>query len=86
MVKNPNSTVNQIDTSLADFDALIMTQFQLVAAIAEMPVTKLMKTCDFLKFYTLFFSGGIWLPLRKGVSLAVDPLERGQLISSLFLL
>lgn len=44
MVKNPNSTVNQIDTSLADFDALIMTQFQLVAAIAEMPVTKLMKT------------------------------------------
>ena len=45
-----------------------------------------MKTCDFLKFYTLFFSGGIWLPLRKGVSLAVDPLERGQLISLLFLL
>jgi len=44
MVKNPNSQVNQIDTSLADFDALIMTQFQLVAAIAEMPVTKLMKT------------------------------------------
>lgn len=44
MVKNPQSQVNQIDTSLADFDALIMTQFQLVAAIAEMPVTKLMKT------------------------------------------
>lgn len=37
-------------------------------------VTKLMKTCDFLKFYTLYFSGGIWLPLSKGVSLAVDPL------------
>lgn len=44
MVKNPENTVNQIDTSLADFDALIMSQFQLVAAIAEMPVTKLMKT------------------------------------------
>lgn len=33
-----------------------------------------MKTCDFLKFYTLYFSGGIWLPISKGVSLAVDPL------------
>lgn len=44
MVKNPNDTVAQIDTSLTDMDALIMTQFQLVAAIAEMPCTKLMKT------------------------------------------
>lgn len=44
MVKNPGDQVQQIDTSLADMDALIMTQFQLVAAIAEMPVTKLMKT------------------------------------------
>lgn len=44
LVKEKDSTVNQIDTSLTDFDALIMTQFQLVAAIAEMPVTKLMKT------------------------------------------
>ena len=44
MVKNPESNVSQIDTTLTDFDALIMTQFQLVAAIAEMPVTKLMKT------------------------------------------
>lgn len=44
MVKNPENSVSQIDTSLTDFDALIMTQFQLVAAVAEMPVTKLMKT------------------------------------------
>ena len=44
MVKDRDSSVSQIDTSLADFDALIMSQFQLVAAIAEMPVTKLMKT------------------------------------------
>lgn len=44
LVKDKDSTVSQIDTSLTDFDALIMTQFQLVAAIAEMPVTKLMKT------------------------------------------
>lgn len=44
MVKNPENSVSQIDTTLTDFDALIMTQFQLVAAIAEMPVTKLMKT------------------------------------------
>lgn len=44
MVKERGDSVSQIDTSLTDFDALIMTQFQLVAAIAEMPVTKLMKT------------------------------------------
>lgn len=44
MVKNPGDQVSQIDTTLTDMDSLIMTQFQLVAAIAEMPVTKLMKT------------------------------------------
>lgn len=42
--KNPGDQVNQIDTSLADFDALIMTQYQLVASIAGMPATKLLKT------------------------------------------
>jgi uncharacterized protein len=35
---------NQFDTSLADFDNLIMTQYQLVAAIAGVPSTKLMGT------------------------------------------
>lgn len=44
MVKNPGDAVQQIDTTLSDMDALIMTQYQLVAAIAEMPVTKLIKT------------------------------------------
>ena len=34
----------QFDTSLADFDALIMTQYQLVSAIAGVPATKLMGT------------------------------------------
>lgn len=42
--KNPDDQVQQIDTSLSDFDALVMTQYQLVAAIAEMPATKLLKT------------------------------------------
>ena len=36
--------VVQIDTSLADFDALIMTQYQLVASIANVPATKLFGT------------------------------------------
>lgn len=35
---------NQFDTSLADFDALIMTQYQLVAAVAGVPSTKLLGT------------------------------------------
>lgn len=43
-VKHPEDTVQQIDTSLSDFDALIMTQYQLVAAIAMMPAVRLLKT------------------------------------------
>jgi len=35
---------SQFDTSLADFDSLIMTQYQLVAAIAGVPATKLIGT------------------------------------------
>ena len=34
----------QFDTSLADFDALIMTQYQLVAAQSNVPATKLLGT------------------------------------------
>lgn len=34
----------QLDTSLADLDAAIMTQYQLVAAAARVPVTKLLGT------------------------------------------
>ena len=37
------SNMHQFDTSLTDFDQLIMTQYQLVASIAQMPVTKLLK-------------------------------------------
>lgn len=43
-IKNPGDTVNQIDTALNDFDSLIMSQYQLVASIAQMPATKLLKT------------------------------------------
>ncbi|MDE1905352.1 MAG: DUF1073 domain-containing protein [Rhodospirillales bacterium] len=35
---------NQFDTSLTDFDALIMTQYQLVAAQSGVPATKLLGT------------------------------------------
>lgn len=38
------SAVHQVDTSLTDFDQLIMTQYQLVACIAKMPAHKLLKT------------------------------------------
>jgi uncharacterized protein len=37
-------TAEQFDTSLTDFDQLIMTQYQLVAAAAEYPATKLLET------------------------------------------
>lgn len=36
--------LEQIETSLADLDAVIMTQYQLVAAIANTPSSKLIKT------------------------------------------
>ena len=35
---------DQFDTTLSDFDALIMTQYQLVSAIAGVPATKLLGT------------------------------------------
>lgn len=37
-------TIEQIDTSLADLDAVIMTQYQIVAAAANIPATKLLGT------------------------------------------
>lgn len=37
-------SVSQLDTALGDFDALVMTQYQLVASIAEVPATKLLGT------------------------------------------
>lgn len=36
--------MSQLDTALGDFDALVMTQYQLVASIAEVPATKLLGT------------------------------------------
>lgn len=42
--KNESSNVQQIDTNLAYLDEVIFTQGQLVASIAGMPATKLLKT------------------------------------------
>lgn len=44
MTKRPGDSVQQIDTSLTDFDEVIMTQYQLVAAAANIPATKLLET------------------------------------------
>ena len=40
----PGESFTAMDTTLADFDALIMTQYQLDAAICEVPATKLLGT------------------------------------------
>ena len=42
-VKKPSSNVTQLDTSLSELTPLTMSQYQLVAAIAQIPVTKLLK-------------------------------------------
>lgn len=42
-VKKPSSNVTQLDTSLADLTPLTNSQYQLVSAIAQIPVTKLFK-------------------------------------------
>lgn len=44
VVDKEDDDVDQFDTTLADFDALIMTQYQLVAASGEVPATKLLGT------------------------------------------
>ena len=41
--KNPNSSVQQVDTYITEFNQLIMTQYQLVASIAQIPAPKLLK-------------------------------------------
>lgn len=43
-VNDTNDTMTQFDTGLADLDTTIMTQYQLVAAIANVPATKLLGT------------------------------------------
>lgn len=43
-VKRPNENIQQIDTSLTDFDEVIMTQYQLVSAASCVPATKLLET------------------------------------------
>lgn len=41
---NDGAGINQLETSLADLDAVIMTQYQLVASAANIPATKLLET------------------------------------------
>ncbi|AWD92401.1 hypothetical protein [Xanthomonas phage Carpasina] len=43
-VLGKDEVMEQFDTSLTDFDSIIMNQFQLVAAIAKTPATKLLGT------------------------------------------
>jgi phage-related protein (TIGR01555 family) len=43
-VLGKEETMEQFDTSLADFDAVIMNQYQLVSAIGKVPATKLLGT------------------------------------------
>lgn len=44
VVDKDEETIEQFDTSLADLDAVIMTSYQLVAAAANVPATKLLGT------------------------------------------
>jgi hypothetical protein len=44
VVDKESEDLTQFDTGLADLDATIMTQYQLVAAIANVPATKLLGT------------------------------------------
>lgn len=41
--KNPNTNVQQVDTYITEFNQLIMTQYQLVSSIAQIPAPKLLK-------------------------------------------
>lgn len=41
--KNPNTNVQQVDTYITEFNQLIMTQYQLVASLGQIPAPKLLK-------------------------------------------
>lgn len=42
--KSPTAQVQQIDTTLSEFEECMFSQYQLVASIAQMPATKLLQT------------------------------------------
>ena len=42
--KSPTANIQQIDTSLTEFEECMFSQYQLVASIAQMPATKLLQT------------------------------------------
>lgn len=44
MIDKDDETMQQFDTALGDLDTVIMTQYQLVASIANVPATKLLGT------------------------------------------
>lgn len=44
LIADLEDKIEQLETSLADLDDVIMSQYQLVAAVAEVPATKLMGT------------------------------------------
>ncbi len=44
VVKRPDQSIGQLDTSLTDFDAVMMSQYQLVAAASGIHATKLLET------------------------------------------
>ncbi len=44
VVKRPDQAIGQIDTSLTDFDSVLMSQYQLVAAASGVHATKLLET------------------------------------------
>ena len=43
LLKDPESKIAQIDTNLSELDRVLMAQFRVVAAVAEIPVNKLMR-------------------------------------------
>lgn len=44
VIKRPDQTIGQLDTSLTDYDEVTMSQFQLAAAASGVPATKLLET------------------------------------------
>ena len=44
IIKKPDQTIGQLDTSLTDFDAVTMLGYQIVAAISGIPSARLLET------------------------------------------
>lgn len=72
----PGEAISQQDTSLADVDTVIMTQYQIVAAGASVPATKLLQTSPKGFAPTGDYEASVYREHLEGLQAILSPLMR----------